>query len=588
MKVSISKPLGFLAFFFFYQCQASRHYKFIVKEVPYTRLCSTKKILTVNGQFPGPTLYVNKGDTIVVDVYNKGNYNIIIHWHGVKQPRNPWSDGPEYITRCPIQPGAKFRQKIIFTTEEGTLWWHAHSEWSRATVHGALIVYPKMGTSYPFPKPNVEIPIILGDWWLEDIRQVYLDLERYGGIRVISEAYVINGQPGDLYPCSKPDTFKLKVERGLTYLLRIVNSAVQDMLFFSIAGHNVTLVGSDASYLKPLERSFFVISPGQTFDVLLEANQTPNHYYMAAKAYTVAVGDTYDNTTTTAIVEYSGNYTPSSPPPFPYLPEYNDTHTAVNFTGSLRSLADKEHPIDVPMEINTYLFYTLSMNTIPCPNNSCSGPNGTRFRATVNNISFVNPEIDILEAYYYCIPGVFGTWFPDFPPLFYDFTAHDLPFNLLKPTLATEVKILEYNSTVELVFQGTRLLAGSDHPMHLHGFSFYVVGVGLGDFDNEIDPLKYNLVDPPLSNTIIVPSNGWLAIRFKANNPGVWYMHCHFDRHMLWGMDAVFLVKNGESPDAKISLPPSDMPSCYKHVPITSKVANSLGPDICPIYVEKK
>ncbi|GKV32427.1 hypothetical protein SLEP1_g41039 [Rubroshorea leprosula] len=588
MKVSIFKILGFVLSLFFYHCQASPHYKFVVKEVPYTRLCSTKNILTINGQYPGPTLYVHKGDTIVVDVYNRGNYNITIHWHGVKQPGNPWTDGPEYITQCPIAPGAKFRQKIILTTEEGTLWWHAHSQWLRATVYGAMIIYPKLGTSYPFAKPDAEIPILLGDWWIQDIVEVVDELLLSGGEGNYSNAFTINGQPGDLYPCSKQDTFRLKVERGLTYLLRIINSAVQDMLFFSIAGHNVTLVGSDASYLKPLERSFFVISPGQTFDVLLEANQSPNHYYMAAKSYTVAAQGVFDNTTTTAIVEYSGNYTPSSPPLFPYLPEFNDTYAAANFTGSFRSLADKEHPIDVPMEINTYLFHTLSMNTVPCPTNSCSGPNGNKFLASVNNISFVNPEIDILEAYYYCIPGVFGTWFPDFPPLFYNFTADDLPGYLELPTLGTEVKILEYNSTVELVFQGTNLFQGSDHPMHLHGFSFYVVGVGLGNFDNEIDPLKYNLVDPPLSNTIIVPSNGWLAIRFKADNPGVWYMHCHFDRHMLWGMDAVFIVKNGESPEAKMSLPPSDMPSCYKAVPITSKVANSLGPDICPIYVEKK
>lgn len=27
--------------------------------------------------------------------------------HGVKQPRNPWGDGPEYITQCPIKPGEK-------------------------------------------------------------------------------------------------------------------------------------------------------------------------------------------------------------------------------------------------------------------------------------------------------------------------------------------------------------------------------------------------------------------------------------------------------------------------------------------------
>jgi hypothetical protein len=38
----------------------------------------------------------------------------------VKQPRNPWSDGPENITQCPIQQGKNFTQEVIFSTEEGT------------------------------------------------------------------------------------------------------------------------------------------------------------------------------------------------------------------------------------------------------------------------------------------------------------------------------------------------------------------------------------------------------------------------------------------------------------------------------------
>lgn len=80
----------------------------------------------------------------------------------MKQPRNPWSDGPAYITQCPIRPGTNFSQRIVLSDEIGTLWWHAHIEWSRATVYGALIVYPKEGDAYPFPKPSAEIPIILG------------------------------------------------------------------------------------------------------------------------------------------------------------------------------------------------------------------------------------------------------------------------------------------------------------------------------------------------------------------------------------------------------------------------------------------
>ncbi|GKV32375.1 hypothetical protein SLEP1_g40986 [Rubroshorea leprosula] len=553
MKVFTSKLLGFLVFFFFYHCQAFPHYKFVVKEVPYTRLCNTKNILTVNGQFPGPALYVNKGDTIVVDVYNRGKYNITIHWHGVLQPRYPWSDGPEYITQCAIQPGAKFRQKIIFTTEEGTLWWHAHSTWLRATVHGALIIYPKMGTSYPFPKPDAEIPIILGDWWKEDIMELYQILERDGdAIQHNSEAFLINGQPGDLYPCSKPETFRLKVNRGLTYLLRIVNSILVDSLFFSVANHTVTVVGSDGSYLKPFKRSFIFIPAGQTVDVLLEANQSPNHYYMAASVYSTGGIGVFNNSTTTAIIEYNGNYTPSSRPVLPYLPSHSDTAAGLNFTASLRSLADKEHPVDVPMEINTHFLY----KKIFCADGK------TRTLASVNNISFLNPSIDILQAYYCCIQGVYGTNFPDFPLFVFDFTTEVYPMDWEIPNVGTEVKMLDYNSTVELVFQGTNLLKGSDHPMHLHGYLFYVVGLGMGNFDKDKDPLMYNLLDPPLQNTIHIPKKGWVAIRFKAKNPGVWYMHCHFDKHMVWGMDTVFIVKDGESPEAKMLPPPPDMPPC--------------------------
>ncbi|KAL6316038.1 hypothetical protein AAG906_015454 [Vitis piasezkii] len=75
-----------------------------------------------------------KGETIIVDVYNRGKENVTIHWHGVNMPRYPWTDGPEYITQCPIQPGSKFSQKIILSSEEGTIWWHAHSDRTRATA----------------------------------------------------------------------------------------------------------------------------------------------------------------------------------------------------------------------------------------------------------------------------------------------------------------------------------------------------------------------------------------------------------------------------------------------------------------------
>lgn len=327
-------------------------------------------------------------------------------------------------------------------------------------------------------------------------------------------------------------TFKATVEHGKTYLLRIVSAAMNDMFFFSIANHTLTVVGTDGSYTKPLKTDYITISPGQTMDVLLEANQLPNHhYYMAARVYHTVEIVPYDKTITTAIINYKlpNQITTTKNSPFlPFLPSHNDTNASVSFTGGLRSLIssnyDNNNNNNVPKKVNTKLLITFSMNSVPCEksnNSSCKGPGGERLKASTNNVTFVTPKrISILEAYYGKIKGVYEDAYPNNPPLKFNFTADNIPGELLRPKFGTNVKVIKYNSSVEIVLQGTSLVSAIDHPVHLHGHSFYVVGWGFGNFDNKIDPLNYNLVDPPLMNTIAVPKRGWTAIRFTANNPG--------------------------------------------------------------------
>lgn len=48
--------------------------------------------------------------------------------------------------------------------------------------------------------------VIVGEWWKDDIVDVYEEFQQTGGDPNISDAYLINGQPGDLYPCSKQGT----------------------------------------------------------------------------------------------------------------------------------------------------------------------------------------------------------------------------------------------------------------------------------------------------------------------------------------------------------------------------------------------
>lgn len=64
--------------------------------------------------------------------------------------------------KCPVPSNTSFTQEIIFFIEEGTLWWHAHSDWSCTTIHGAIIILPALRTTYSFPKPSAEETIVPG------------------------------------------------------------------------------------------------------------------------------------------------------------------------------------------------------------------------------------------------------------------------------------------------------------------------------------------------------------------------------------------------------------------------------------------
>nr|QCZ35197.1 laccase 30 [Salvia miltiorrhiza] len=461
--------------------------------------------------------------------------------HGVRQMRTPWADGPEYVTQCPIQPGASYTYRFTIENQEGTLWWHAHSRWLRATVYGALIIHPKLGVPYPFPKPNTQIPILLGEWWDRDIISVQRQAIFTGAAPNVSDAYTINGQPGDLYRCSTKE------------------------LFFTVANHMLTVVGNDAAYNRPFATRVVMIGPGQTTNVLLTADQPAGRYYMAARAYATAQNAAFDNTTTTAVLEYDSAPRPSTTgkqrPLLPALPRFNDTNTATAYTSQLRSLPSKN--TKVPTQIDENLFFTVGLGLVNCtPGPRCQGPNNTRFAASMNNISFVLPRsTSLLQAYYQNIPGVFTTDFPSVPPVAFDYTGN-VSRGLWQPQRGTKLYKLKYGSNVQIVLQDTAIVSTEDHPLHLHGYHFYVVGQGFGNFNPSRDTARFNLVDPPIRNTINVPVGGWTVIRFVADNPGVWLMHCHIDSHLRWGLAMSFLVENGPGKMQSVEAPPPDLPPC--------------------------
>ncbi|CAM8894890.1 unnamed protein product [Rhodiola kirilowii] len=534
---------------------AIKKYNFDIKVANVSRLCHAKPIVTVNGMFPGPTVYARDGDNVLINVTNHAQYNISIHWHGLKQFRNGWADGPAYITQCPIQRSQSYIYNITIDGQRGTLWWHAHILWLRATVYGAIVILPKQGTPFPFPQPYRESSLILGEWWNNDVEEVVKQGNQLGLPPNMSDAHTINGKPGPLFPCSEKYTYAMEVEQGKTYLLRIINAALNDELFFAIANHTMTVVEIDAVYTKPFTTNAILLGPGQTTNVLVQATQASGRYYMGARPFMDAPL-TVDNKTAMAIFQYKG--VPNTVfPVVPFLPLPNDTSFALNYTAKLKSLNSKNYPANVPLSVDRHLFYTIGLGVNQCP--TCL--NGTQLTASLNNITFVMPQVALLQAHYSGIKGVFRADFPDQPLAPFNYTGAPLTANL-GTAKGTRLSKLAFNSTIELVLQDTNLLTVESHPFHLHGYNFFVVGTGVGNFNPKTDPAKYNLVDPPERNTVGVPTGGWTAIRFRADNPGVWFMHCHLELHTMWGLKTAFVVENGKGPGQSILPPPKDLPTC--------------------------
>ncbi|XP_061964261.1 laccase-4-like [Populus nigra] len=533
-----------------------RHYKFNVVMKNTTRLCSRKPIITVNSRFPGPTLYAREDDTVLVKVVNHVKYNVSIHWHGIRQLRTGWADGPAYITQCPIQPGQSYVYNFTITGQRGTLLWHAHILWLRATVHGALVVLPKRGIPYPFPAPHKEVVVVLAEWWKSDTEAVINEALKSGLAPNVSDAHTINGHPGAVSACSSQGGFTLPVKSGETYMLRLINAALNEELFFKIAGHKLTVVEVDATYVKPFKTDTVLIAPGQTTNVLVTTNKNTGKYLVAASPFMdspIAV----DNMTATATLQYSGALA-NSPTTLTTPPPKNATAVANQFTNSLRSLNSRKFPAQVPLNVDHNLFFTVGLGVNPCP--SCKAGNGSRVVASINNVTFVMPTTALLQAHFLNISGVFTTDFPAKPPHVFNYTG--TPPTNLQTKSGTKVYRLSYNSTVQLVMQDTGIISPENHPIHLHGFNFFAVGRGVGNYNPKSDTKKFNLVDPVERNTIGVPSGGWVAIRFRADNPGVWFMHCHLEVHTTWGLKMAFLVDNGKGPKESLLPPPSDLPKC--------------------------
>ena len=121
---------------------------------------------------------------------------------------------------------------------------------------------------------------------------------------------------------------------------------------------------------------------------------------------------------------------------------------------------------------------------------------------------------------------------------------------------------IEQNELIDVVLQNTVATNGvcESHPFHLHGHKFWIHSQGTGMYDASLNTSPTSN-SPILRDTLTLYASsysnlalnrseanylkpcGWVKLRFIADNPGLWLLHCHIGSHLFMGM-TVLLKEN--------------------------------------------
>lgn len=314
---------------------------------------------------------------------------------------------------------------------------------------------------------------------------------------------------------------------GKTYRLRVSSLTALSALSFQIEGHNMTVVEADGHYVQPFVVQNLFIYSGETYSVLIKADQDPSRNYWMT---TNVVSRKPSTPPGQAIFNYYPNHPQRFPPTTsPSGPAWDDVEP--RFAQSLAIKAHKDHIHKPPQIAHRSIVMLNTQNRV----------NGFT-RWSVNNVSFNLPHTPYLISLKYKLNHVFSQ-VP--PPDGYDFKTYNI-YNVSdnpNATTSNAVYRLAFNTTVDVILQNANSMnnnTSETHPWHLHGHDFWVLGYGKGKFDIYNDQNKFNLVDPIMKNTVPVHPYGWTALRFQADNPGAWLFHCHIESHFFMGMGVVF------------------------------------------------
>src|SRR3954451_3882334 len=239
---------------------------------------ATGRMLAYNGSIPRPTLKVQEGAEVLVNVENQGDMEATVHWHGLRLENR--YDGT-HETQAPILVGESFLARVTFP-DPGVYWYQPPTRedyGQEMGLYGNVRVEPA-DPDY-WPAANRDVLLTLDDILLED-----------GKVAPFSRTETTHsamGRFGDLLLVGGDPDLSLTAERGEVVRFYLTNTANTRVFKVALPGARMKLVGGDSGHvereqfveeviLAPSERVVVDVLFGEPGELTLE-HQTPERVY---------------------------------------------------------------------------------------------------------------------------------------------------------------------------------------------------------------------------------------------------------------------------------------------------------------------
>lgn len=477
-----------------------------------------RQAIGINGEWPLPRVEVDKGDRVIVNVHNGlGDRNTSFHFHGMFQNGTNSMDGPANMNQCPIPPGANFTYDFE-VHQNGTYWYHSHTMGQYPDGQRApFIVHDK--DAYFAKMYDEELTFTVSDWYnevMDVLDHKFLSIYNPTGAEPVPEYLIFN----------EGFNQSVQVKPNTTYLAHIMNIGALGSVYFWLEDHNMTIVEVDGVYVEPQEVDVIYITAAQRYGVLFTTKEQTDKNYAIVSVFDSGLFDRPQDCLTPNTTNWL-EYNKDAPHDW-YTVPYDSSDDIQAFDDFNLIPADRMPLLPEP---DHELELTVTMNNLL---------NGVNY-AFFNNITYTAPKVPTL------------------------YTVMSAPEDLIEnPQIYGEFVhpfVLKHMETVQIVINSND---PGTHPFHLHGHTFQLIARSESSETDQIifDPKNHTEFPaiPMRRDTTEVKPNGHIVLRFTADNPGVWFFHCHIEWHMSQGLGLTFI----EAPDLirKQSIPQNHYDVC--------------------------